>query len=122
MADSHAPNMAYKADVTANRLTTQREVSRTHKLHRKKLHRIANRKREFTVHEPKFSPNQPQAPAEARRSVPASLQHQEYVLTLEVLAPHCLAFELAQSVPMKSTEKTFGCSTRCPTSCVRGQH
>jgi len=55
MADSHAPNMAYKADVTANRLTTQREVSRTHKLHRKKLHRIANRKREFTVHEPKFS-------------------------------------------------------------------
>lgn len=53
MADFHAPNMAYSPKVTANRITTQRELSRARNVHRHKLTKIARRRREYKAHEPK---------------------------------------------------------------------
>ena len=53
MADFHAPNMAYSPKVTANRITTARELTRAQKVHKHKLTKIARRRRQYKEHQPK---------------------------------------------------------------------
>jgi len=50
--DSHAPRMSYRADLTANRLITARQVDHAQAIHKQKLVRIARRKRQFKAYEP----------------------------------------------------------------------